>query len=95
MLTSLGSGFRALGRNWGLVVLVLLANLGFALVLAVPLSLQLEGDLANRGASSAMMYGFDYDWWAAVVRAAGRARRRPSRRTSSAPASPSGTSTCC
>ena len=64
MLTSLGSGFRALGRNWGLVVLVLLANLGFALVLAVPLSLQLEGDLANRGASSAMMYGFDYDWWA-------------------------------
>jgi len=64
MLTALGSGFRALGRNWGLVVLVLLANLGFALVLAVPLSLQLEGDLANRGASSAMMYGFDYDWWA-------------------------------
>ena len=64
MLTSLGSGFRALGRNWGLVVLVLLANLGFALVLAVPLSLQLEGDLANRGASSAMLYGFDYDWWA-------------------------------
>jgi hypothetical protein len=64
MMTALGAGFRALGRNWGLVVLVLLANLGFALVLAVPLSLQLEGDLANRGASGAMMYGFDYDWWA-------------------------------
>ena len=64
MLTALGSGFRALGRNWGLVVLVLLANLGFALLLAVPLSRELEGDLANRGASSGMMYGFDYDWWA-------------------------------
>jgi hypothetical protein len=64
MLTALGSGFRALGRNRGLVVVVLLANLGFAVVLAVPLALQLEGDLANRGASSAMMYGFDYDWWA-------------------------------
>jgi hypothetical protein len=64
MLTALGAGFRSLGRNWGLVVLVLLANLAFALVLAVPLSLQLEGDLAHRGASGGMMYGFDYDWWA-------------------------------
>jgi hypothetical protein len=64
VLTALGAGFRALGRNWGLVVLVLLVNLGLALVLAVPLSLLLEGDLANRGASSAMMYGFDHDWWA-------------------------------
>ncbi len=64
MLTALRTGFRSLGRNWGLVVLVLLANLVFALVLAVPLSLQLEGDLANRGASSGMMYGFDFDWWA-------------------------------
>jgi hypothetical protein len=63
MLRTLGAGFRGLGHNWGLVVLVLLANFGFALVLAVPLSLQLEGDLANRGASSAMMYGFDHDWW--------------------------------
>ncbi len=64
MLSALGAGFRSLARNWGLVVLVLFANLGFALVLAVPLSLQLERDLAGRGASSAMMYGFDHDWWA-------------------------------
>ena len=64
MLSALGAGFRSLGRNWDLVALVLLANLGFALVLAVPLSLQLERDLAGRGASAAMMYGFDYDWWA-------------------------------
>ena len=64
MLTSLGDGFRSLGRNWGLVLLVLLANLAFALVLAVPLALQLEGDFAHQGASSGMMYGFDFDWWA-------------------------------
>lgn len=64
MLTALRAGFRSVGRNWGLVPLVLLGNLAFALVVAVPLSLQLEGDLAHRGASSAMMYGFDYDWWA-------------------------------
>lgn len=63
MLASLRSGASSLGLNWHLIVLVLLANLGFALVLAVPLALQLEGDLRNRGASSAMMYGFDYDWW--------------------------------
>ncbi len=64
MLTALRVGFRSVGRNWGLVLLVLLGNLALALVLAVPLSLQLERDLANRGASSGMMYGFDYDWWA-------------------------------
>ncbi|HSD28567.1 MAG TPA: hypothetical protein VLL75_14790, partial [Vicinamibacteria bacterium] len=63
-MRALGAGFRSLARNWGLVVLVLLANASFALVLAVPLSLQLERDLAGRGASAAMMYGFDYDWWA-------------------------------
>ena len=64
MLSSLASGFRSLARNWGLVALVLLANLAFALALAVPLSMRLERDLAGRGASSAMMYGFDFDWWA-------------------------------
>jgi len=63
MLTALRDGCRSLGLNWGLVVLVLVTNLAFALVLAVPLALQLESDLENRGASSAMMYGFDFDWW--------------------------------
>ena len=63
MLASLRDGGRSLGLNWGLIVLVLVTNLGFALVLAVPLAFQLEGELENRGASSAMMYGFDYDWW--------------------------------
>ena len=64
MLTALRAGFRSVGRNWGLVLLVLLGNLALALVLSVPLALQLEGDLAHRGASRGMMYGFDYDWWA-------------------------------
>ena len=64
MSAALRAGFRSVARNRGLVVLVLLANLALALVLAVPLSMQLEGDLANRGAASGMMYGFDYDWWA-------------------------------
>jgi hypothetical protein len=65
MLRSLRDGCRSVGLNWGLVVLVLAANLAFALVLAVPLALQLDEDLEHRGASSAMMYGFDYDWWSA------------------------------
>jgi hypothetical protein len=60
MLTALRAGLRSVGRNWGLVLLVLVGNL----VLAVPLALQLEGDPANRGAASGMMYGFDYAWWA-------------------------------
>jgi hypothetical protein len=64
VVSALHAGFRSLARSWGLVVLVLLANAGFALVLAIPLALQLEGDLANRGASISMMHGFDYDWWA-------------------------------
>jgi hypothetical protein len=63
MLTSLRDGCRSLGLNWGLVVLVLVTNLAFALVVAVPLAFQLEAELANKGASSAMMYGFDFDWW--------------------------------
>lgn len=65
MLRSLRDGCHSLGLNWGLVVLVLATNLAMALVLALPLALQLDKDLVHRGASSAMMYGFDYDWWSA------------------------------
>jgi len=64
-MTALRDGFRALARNWGLVLLVLAVNLGLALVLALPLATQLERDLAHTGASGSMMYGFDYDWWSA------------------------------
>jgi len=63
VLASLRAGLRSLGRNTGLVAVVFASNLGLALVLAVPLAFQLEQDLRNRGASSTMMYGFDFDWW--------------------------------
>ena len=64
MLSALRDGFRSLAGNWGLVALVLLANLAFALVLAAPLASELEDSLGGLGASSGMMYGFDHDWWA-------------------------------
>jgi len=63
MLRALRDGFRSLGLNWGLVLLVLATNLVVALTLAAPLAVQLRGDLAHTGTSSTMMYGFDYDWW--------------------------------
>jgi len=63
VLETLGRGFRSVALNWGLVVLLLAVNLGLALLLAVPLAVQLERDLAHRGASVEMMYGFDHDWW--------------------------------
>jgi hypothetical protein len=63
MLKALRDGFGGVGRNWGLVVLVLGVNLGLALVLAAPFASQLEREFTNNGASAAMMYGFDYDWW--------------------------------
>ncbi len=63
LLRSLREGFGNLARSYGLVPLVLAANLAFALVLAVPFALQVERDLAGTGAASGMMYGFDYDWW--------------------------------
>jgi len=63
MLTALRDGFGSVGRNFGLVLLVLLTNLGLALLLAAPLAVELREDLAFRGASVGMMYGFDYEWW--------------------------------
>jgi hypothetical protein len=63
MARALRDGFRSLARNYGLVLLVLAANLGLALLLAVPFASELRQDLAHTGASRSMMYGFDYDWW--------------------------------
>jgi hypothetical protein len=63
MMRSLGGGFRGVARNYGLVLLVLATNVGLALLLAVPFAILVEHDLARTGASSGMMYGFDYDWW--------------------------------
>jgi hypothetical protein len=63
VLSALRDGFRSVRTNPGLVLVVLGTNLLLGLLVAVPLALRLEADLANRGAGSAMMYGFDYDWW--------------------------------
>jgi hypothetical protein len=65
MLTALRHGFSGLARNGGLVLVVLVVNLGLALLLAIPLASELDRDLAHTGASSRMLYGFDYDWWGA------------------------------
>jgi hypothetical protein len=63
MLRALADGLRSLFRNYGLVLLVLASNLALALVLAVPFASALRTELAHTGASSRMMYGFDYEWW--------------------------------
>lgn len=63
LLLSLRDGFRNVARHYGLVLLVLATNVGLALLLAVPFAFLVERDLAHTGASSEMMYGFDYDWW--------------------------------
>ncbi|HXB55021.1 MAG TPA: hypothetical protein VN461_09585 [Vicinamibacteria bacterium] len=63
MIDALREGFRAVRRNSGLAVLLLVINLGLAAVLAVPLAGVLERDLHQTDAGANMMYGFDYAWW--------------------------------
>ncbi len=63
MIDSLREGWTAVRRNWGLVVLLLVPNLLIARLLAGPLLEVLERDLRHKGASVAMMNGFDHDWW--------------------------------
>jgi hypothetical protein len=62
-LASVRDGFAALRRSLGLVPLLLVVNVAFALVLAVPLAQVLQHDLANTDSARGMMYGFDYPWW--------------------------------
>ena len=63
MLYALVQGWRLLRRSFGLAVLLLVVNLGLALLLAVPLAGVLRRDLHQMQASQNMMYGFDYPWW--------------------------------
>lgn len=63
MLYALVEGWRLLRRSFGLAVLLLVVNLGTALVLAVPLARSLRADLRQKQAAQSMMYGFDYSWW--------------------------------
>ncbi len=62
-MRALAAGFRNVGRNYGLVLLVLASNLGLALLLAVPFARLVLSDLAHTGAASGMMYDFDFEWW--------------------------------
>jgi hypothetical protein len=64
-LASVGDGFGAVVRSWGLAVTLLLVNLGTAAVLAVPLAGEIEGALAQSESARRMLYGFDYSWWSA------------------------------
>lgn len=63
MTRDLREGFRLLRRGARLVPLLLAANLALAALLAAPLALVLEGDLASTDAAQRMTDGFDYDWW--------------------------------
>ena len=65
MLRALRDGLRAVGRNWGLVLLLWAVNLGLAALLAVPLHALLGEALREREAATAMRDGFDFDWWQA------------------------------
>ena len=63
MIRGLTEGIRALGRSWGLVVLLWVANVLLAAILAVPFVGVMEAELEERGAGRSMMYAFDYDFW--------------------------------
>ena len=56
-------GLRTLRRSLVLVPLLLAANLGLAVLLAVPLAVSVERDLRNTDAAERMTRGFDHDWW--------------------------------
>jgi hypothetical protein len=60
---ALAGGLRRVRESWGLGILLLVVNLGTALILAVPLASMLARDLSERPSGTAMMRGFDYPWW--------------------------------
>jgi hypothetical protein len=63
MTRAFRDGFTAVGRNWGLAVLLLAVNFGLAALLAVPLVGVLAKDLHERPAAERMRDGFDLTWW--------------------------------
>ncbi len=63
MIEALRAGVEAAWRLRALAALLLALNLTAAGLLAVPLAVVLERDLANRGAAPRLVEGFDYDWW--------------------------------
>jgi hypothetical protein len=62
---ALREGFSRLRRSFGLVFVVLAANLGLAALLAAPLYGRLRSAFENREAAATNLYGFDASWWGA------------------------------
>jgi hypothetical protein len=63
VIAALRDGLRGVRRSFGLVFVVLGANLLLAALLALPLAGMLERDLEKSGAAAEMLYGFDTAWW--------------------------------
>lgn len=63
MTRAFKDGFAAVGRNWGLALLLLAVNVGLAALLAVPLFGVLAEDLHERPAAERVRDGFDFTWW--------------------------------
>lgn len=56
-------GFRNTGKSVRMVVLLLVINLAFSLLLAVPMYHSLQESLGQSLAGERMTEGFDYLWW--------------------------------
>jgi hypothetical protein len=62
-LLNLMQGFRLTASAWRMVGLLLLINLMFALILAVPMYLSLQEAFGSSRVTERMTAGFDYLWW--------------------------------
>jgi hypothetical protein len=56
-------GFLNTGKATRMIVLLLVINIAFSLVLAVPMYQSLKGSFGNSLAGDRMAEGFDYLWW--------------------------------
>jgi len=56
-------GFKNTGKLTRMIVLLLVINLAFSLLLAVPMYHSLKGSLGNSLSGDRMAEGFDYLWW--------------------------------
>ena len=56
-------GFKNTGKLTRMIILLLVINLAFSLVLAVPMYHSLKGSFGNSLSGDRMAEGFDYLWW--------------------------------
>jgi hypothetical protein len=56
-------GFKNTGKSARMIILLLVINLAFSLVLAVPMYHSLKDSFGNSLSSEQMAEGFDYLWW--------------------------------